>query len=299
MKKLFIIFVLFLITTLNVQAKVSDKTQIRQLLNDLNKYSNTHNIDAIKKFYSKDYISFDGFNYDAFFVSIDETFKSYPDISYKSKIKSINIFGDYAAVEMSDKSTSEKQTTTQAIVENKPVLNNELNGIMESKSHYITYLKKSGNKWLIYSDSIIAEETSVKYGTALDVDMKISSPLSVNEGEEYCIKLNVPSKPKGSIMLASISREEIKYPPNIPSDIFRKVPSDGILERVVTSNKNGMNEYSLASVGLTEISLNEEKTAINYRMSGIAFLMKRVNVNPIKNAADKEYIKKRLNKEPL
>lgn len=299
MKKLLIIFILLIMSTLNVQAKVSDKAQIKNLLNDLNKYSNTHDIEGIKKYYSKDYISFDGFNYDAFFVSIDETFKSYPDISYKSKIKSINIFGDYAAVEMSDISTSEKQTTTQAIVENKPVLDNTLNGIMESKSHYITYLKKINNKWLIYSDSVIAEETSIKYGTTLDLNIELSSPLSVNEGEEYCIKLNVPNKPKGSVMLASLSREEIKYPPDIPSDIFRKVPVDGILERVVKSNKNGMNEYSLASVGLTEISLNEEKTAINYRMSGVAFLMKRVNVNPIKNVTDNEYIKKKLNKEPL
>ena len=51
----------------------------------------------------------------------------------------------------------------------------------------------------------------------------------------------------------------------------------------VQANNNGVNEYSLASVGITEISLNEEKTAINYQMSGIAFLMKRVNIYTNKN----------------
>ena len=60
-----------------------------------------------------------------------------------------------------------------------------------------------------------------------------------------------------------------------------------------------MNEYSLASVGITEISLNEEKLTINYQMSGIAFLMKRVNVYAKKNSVNKEYINKMLNKEPL
>lgn len=71
------------------------------------------------------------------------------------------------------------------------------------------------------------------------------------------------------------------------------------MERVVKANNNGINEYSLASVGITEISLNEEKTAINYQMSGIAFLMKRVNIYTNKNTVDKKHVDKILKKEPL
>ena len=44
----------------------SDKAQIKELLNNLNKYSNEHNIAALKEFYAKDYISYDGFNHSAF-----------------------------------------------------------------------------------------------------------------------------------------------------------------------------------------------------------------------------------------
>lgn len=274
----------------------TDKAQIRELFNNLNKYSNEHNAEAIKAFYSKDYISYDGFDYDAFFASVDETFKSYPDISYKSKIKSINIMGNEASVELIDTTTSEKQAATQAIINNRPVFNKEIKGKMESRCHYVTYLKKIANKWMIYSDNIITEETAIKYGKAADVDMNILSPLIVKEGEEYCISLNVKNKPEGALMLASLSREEIKYPPSAPVDKFRKIPSDGALERVVTANKKGINEYSMASVGITEISLNEEKTAINYEMSGVAFLMKRVNVYGERNAVDKQYLKDKLKK---
>jgi len=311
MKKIFIIFVFMMLTlqgtlaadsakengkiitydTQNLLGKEkSDRAQIKELFYNLNKYSNEHNIEAIKTFYSKDYLGYDGFNFDAFFASVDETFKIYPDISYKSKIESINIKGDWAAVELFDTTTSEKQAATQAIINNKPVLNKEIKGFMESKCHYITYLKKIAGRWMIYSDNIIAEETFIKYGKAADVEMNILSPMVVKGGEDYCISLNVKNKPKGALVLASLSREEIKYPPSAPVDKFRKIPYDGILERVVTANKKGINEYSMASIGITEISLNEEKTAINYEMAGIAFLMKRVNVYGERNAVDIKYL---------
>ena len=274
----------------------TDKAQIRELFSNLNKYSNEHNTEAIKKFYSKDYISYDGFNFDAFFASVDETFKIYPDISYKSKIKSINIIGNWAAVELIDITTSEKQAATQAIINNKPVMDRKIEGTMESLCHYVTYLRKTGGKWQIYSDNIITEETAIKYGKAAEIDMNILSPLVVKGGEEYCISLNIKDKPKGALGLASLSREEIKYPPAAPVDKFRKIPSDGTLERVVIANKKGINEYSMASVGITEISLNEEKTAINYEMAGVAFLMKRVNVYGERNAVDLKYLKEQKEK---
>lgn len=300
MKKLFVIFAIFVLSLTSANAADnSDKALIKRTLTELNKVSNEHNPDKIKTFYSKDYISHDGFSYDAFVVSIKETFKTYPDISYKIKIKSIDVLGDYAAVEILDSAQSTKQTSTQAIINNKPVLDQKLDGIMESKSHYVSYLKKTGGKWLIYSDNVITEETSIKYGRAKDIDMEITSPPVAQNGGEYCISLNIQNKPKDVIVLASLSREEIKYPPALPGDIFRKVPSDGTLERVVSANKNGLNEYSLASIGLTEISLNEERTAINYQMSGIAFLIKRVNINSNQNAVNKESVKKALEKELL
>lgn len=319
MKKIFIIFTLIIFAQLNVSANTtedndvfetysinnifnkqkSDRAQIKSLLNNLNKYSNAHDSDKIKEFYSKDYQSYDGFNLNAFVAAIKETFKIYPDITYKSRINSINIMNNWASVELTDTSISKKQALTQAIINNKPITDKKIEGVMESICNYIVYLKKTDGRWQIYADSIISETTSIKYGVMQDMKIDIISPLVAKEGEEYCISLNVEEKPKDSIILASLSREEIKYPPKTPIESFRKVPSTGILERIVQANKNGLNEYSLASVGITEISLNEEKTAINYEMSGIAFLMKRVNIYTNKNAFDKKYVNKILKKEEL
>lgn len=300
MKKIFIMLTLFIISSLGAYAVPSSETmEIRSTLYNLNKASNEHNINAIKNFYSKDYVSYDGFDYEGFFATIDETFKMYPDISYKTKIKSIKITGNYAAAEVIDYSTSKKQTPTQSIIDNKAILDQKLDGVMESRCHYVMYLKKNKGKWLVYSDNIITEETAIKYGKAKDAEIDIISPPVVNEGEEYCITLNIDKKPKNSLVLASLTREEIKYPPALPKDIFKKVPKAGTLERMVKANKKGINEFTLASIGITEISLNDTKTAINYEMSGIAFLMKRVNVYPIKNAVDKTQIKKTAKKESL
>lgn len=74
MKNFFIIFALILLTQINVSANTSqnndifetysvnnifnqqksDKAQIRSLLSNLNKYSNSHDADKIKEFYSKE-----------------------------------------------------------------------------------------------------------------------------------------------------------------------------------------------------------------------------------------------------
>lgn len=315
LKQTFLIFTVLMLTLSSVQAadtKVktykdknivgierTEKGKIRSLLKNLNKYSNSHNVEAIKSFYSKDYENADGFNHEAFFASIKETFSAYPDISYSSKIKSIEVRGDEAAVEMYDVTSSDRRVTTQAIINNKPVLNNNLKGVMSSKCNYVVYLKKESGKWLIYSDSVITEETSIKYGKANKMKLEINSPLNVKEGEPYTISLSVEKEPQNSFVLASLSREEIKYPPIVPFDKYRKVPQSGTVERIVNANKQGINEYSLASIGITEVSINDAKTAINYKMSGMAFLMKRVNVNRTKNAVNYEYLKKVKEREAL
>ena len=214
MKRIFIIFAVFLLISSSTLAnnaveefetysikntlnkEKTDRAQIKELLYNLNEYSNTHDTDKIKKFYSKDYISYDGFNRDAFIAAIKETFEMYPDITYKSKIKSMQIFDNWASVQLTDTSVSNKQALTQAIVNNKPVLDKKIEGVMESVCDYVVYLKKTAGRWEIYADSIIAESTSIKYGNAKDLKMDIISPLVVKGGEDYCISLNIENRPE-------------------------------------------------------------------------------------------------------
>jgi hypothetical protein len=79
--------------------------------------------------------------------------------------------------------------------------------------------------------------------------------------------------------LASISREEIVYPPEDYQEKFRKIPEAGELERVVKANNKNLDEYAVASIGLTKVSINEEQTKAKIEVLGMAYLMKRVNMD--------------------
>ena len=75
-----------------------------------------------------------------------------------------------------------------------------------------------------------------------------------------------------------MSNEEILFPTPETEEKFRKVPQEGELERVVKANKNKKNECAIASVGFTEVSVNEAQTKARIEVVGMALLMKRVNM---------------------
>ena len=45
----------------------------------------------------------------------------------------------------------------------------------------------------------------------------------------------------------------------------------------LTNNKN-INEYGVASIGFTKVSINEEETKAKIEILGMAYLMKRINM---------------------
>ncbi len=75
---------------------------------------------------------------------LKETFEMYPDITYKSKIKSMQIFDNWASVQLTDTSVSNKQALTQAIVNNKPVLDKKLKALWKAFAIMLSTLKNSG-----------------------------------------------------------------------------------------------------------------------------------------------------------
>ena len=52
-----------------------------------------------------------------------------------------------------------------------------------------------------------------------------------------------------------------------------------LTERWVTMDNKNLDEYAVASVGLTKISMNEEQTKARIEVLGLAYLMKRVNLD--------------------
>ena len=255
----------------------SDEAQIRDILKNLTKYSNEHDVEKIISLYDKSYRSFDGFEYDTFKKMLQETFKAYDDISYKSDVESINLYGDKAVANLIDR-TKATLVSKKAQEKFKEMSDPELNsGLLEGECNYSIYLQKINNEWKIVGDNVISEVTSVKYGSAKEYPMEFLAPLTTPKDEEYCLTLKMPVE-KGVKVVAALGKEEILYPSVEPEDIFRKLPKDGILERIVRANKNGYNEYAMASVGITKISAAPDLSLFEIKMTGLAFLMQRVNV---------------------
>ena len=265
--------------------KREDIKEIKKVISLLNKYSNEHDSEKLATLYDKKYRSFDGFNYDTLIKMFNETFDAYENLSYKSDLQSINFYGDKAVVNLVD--------TTEAIISSKnrkmqvekiPADIDLRTGYLEGVCNYAIYLQKINDEWKIIGDNIISEVTSVKYGSARKYPMEFIAPLDVAKDSEYCLTLKMPIK-RGNSIAASLGKEKIMYPSVEPEDVFRKVPKDGILERVVRSNKDGFNEYAIASVGITNALISPDFTSLTIKMTGLAFLMQRVNlyndINPV------------------
>ena len=142
----------------------------------------------------------------------------------------------------------------------------------------VYYLEKQGSKWLISSEKVLDETSTLKYGDARYADIDLNVPKQIGAGKEYTASLNVVT-PIDSVIIASISKENIVYPQTKSEDAFRKLTDNSVLERVFTSNKNNVNEYAVASVGITRAESVSDTQARIY-MGGLAFIMTRINVIP-------------------
>lgn len=243
-----------------------DKKAIKKIMKVQNKYALSYDYDGLFNLYSDDFKSSDGFDKDVYFKLIKETWTSYPDITYTTDVKSININGDKASVDVYETSLA---TTTQ--VEEGVTIFGELH----SSSNGTYYLKKENNKWLINAEKVKNEKSVLKYGDLRFVDLDLVSPESVKAGEYYTASLTVDC-PEDALIVASIGRDNISYPQEKAEDIFKKLPEDNLLERMFLANKEGKNEYNVASVAMSKT--NVIRGQVNLYLAGIAFVMTRVNV---------------------
>ncbi len=280
MKKIalfFIIFNLFILPSYSFELfKKTPKMEIKSLIKQHNKALSNHDIEKIKTFYDENYKSTDGFNLDDMSKMLEQTYSAYKNIKYQTKIISINTDDNWALVQLKDRTTASVYPT-----EIKEIKKEKM-GKLEGISIYNMYLKKEHDSWKIVQDDILIEQTSLKYGIANKMDMDLIAPYQVKNNEEYDLSLKI-NKPDDIIALASISREEITYPPQDYKEKFRKIPELGELERVVRANNKNKDEYAVASIGLTKVSVNEAQTKARIEVLGLAYLMKRVNMDKISN----------------
>lgn len=256
----------------------SPEAQIKSFYNDFNKYSEKNEIEKLKSLYSDSYVNNDGFNKNTIFKMMTQAADAYKDIEYTTTIEKISVEGNYAVVnvhEFAMGTTSKKQE--------------EINdyGLVSSDLYYTDYLKKEGNKWKIASTYVNAERVALKYGEAKLMPIDITAPRLVTAGSEYDVKVSAKS-PNGVLVIGSIVNEPIVYPQVQKKDVFKSVKS-GVLERVLKSNEENHNEYAAVTVGVTRASI--EPPDVIFNMTGMAFVMSRVNVqseDKVINKEDKE-----------
>lgn len=243
----------------------NDTREIKSLLNSQVRYANRTNFDKFIATYDKNYVNSDGFNLETYSNLVRDVWQTYNNIEYGITIKDIDIQNDKATVTVTETSFAELPTPAK------------LDGVMMSEADSVYYLKKSDGDWKVASDKVISETTSLLYGAAKDLDIKLTAPQEIEAGKEYTASLEF-TPPENVIAIASIASDKVEYPQNQPKEVFRKLPDDNILERIFISNSDNVNEYVVASIGLTKADIND--LSIQLSLTGFGYKIVRVNVVP-------------------
>ncbi|MDE6137907.1 MAG: hypothetical protein K2F57_00385, partial [Candidatus Gastranaerophilales bacterium] len=235
--------------------------------------ANQHDIDNLKPLYSDNYINNDGFDKKTYFKSVKSTWESCNDLTYDTKIISIDINGDNANVDVIETASG---TVTEHIGDI------PLAGEIHSTAKGIYHLSKINDNWYISGETGLDEESSLLYGDARFMNIELQSPTQIAAGETYTVSLKVDAD-KDTFIIGSIDQDPVTYPTKTPKNKMRALNSQSqTLERLITSNTNNINEYAVASIAISKVqNLNEENFRIY--MAGLACIMKRVNVIPKNN----------------
>ena len=255
----------------NIGIQKNDTRDIKSLLDSQVRYANRTNFDKFISTYDESYINSDGFNLETYSNLVKDIWNSYDKIEYGIKIKSVVVKNDTANVEVTENSKAKLQ------------LNAKIDGTLESESNSIYNLKKINGKWKVVSDKILDETTSLLYGEAKKLDIKLVAPQMINAGEEYTATLEfIP--PENSIVIASIASDKVEYPQKNAKEVYRKFPEDNILERIFRANCDNVNEYVVASIALTKADIDELNVKLS--LTGFGYKIIRVNVVPKLNSEE-------------
>ena len=243
----------------------SSESQINDFFKKYNRYSEKNDLEKLREMYDDNFVNNDGFNKETLFKMMEISADAYEDVEYTTIIDNIKVSGDFAVVDAHE--TAKGYTAAQ--IES---LNDK--GLITSEIYYTDYLKRDGNKWKITATDVRSELVSLKYGEAKNMPVEITAPECIASGTDYEVTLNT-SAPLESFLVGSIVNEPIEFPVSQTRDVFRTIKSDELI-RVLTSNSDNKNEYATVTIAVTRAKLEPPSVVIN--MTGMAFVMKRINV---------------------
>lgn len=250
-----------------------DIANIKKLIKNHNIYANKHNIKNLEPLYSDNYMNNDGFNKKAYFKSVESTWKSCNDLTYETRIISIDINGDNANVNVIETASGTVSEHIGDMI---------LAGEIHSTAKGIYHLSKINDNWYISGETGLDEESSLLYGDARFMNIELQAPNQVASGETYTVSLKVDAD-KDTFIIGSIDSDPVTYPTSTPENKMRALNTQTqTLERLITANTDNINEYAVASMAISKVqNISEE----NFRVyiAGLACIMKRVNVIPKNN----------------
>lgn len=245
--------------------KRSPESQIISFFKKYNRYSSKNNIEKLKELYSDDFINNDGFNKKTIFKMMEMASGAYKDVSYVTDIESIKVDGNYAVVKAYEIAKGETIKVIDKLQDT---------GTISSEIYYTDYLKKEGNKWKIVASYVNSEKVELKYGEAKNMVVDVVAPQTVPAGSEYEVSITTKT-PDGVFAVGSIVNESIVYPQVQAKDVFRSIKSE-TLSRILKANTENNNEYATISIAITRAQIEPPSVVLN--MTGMAFVMRRVNV---------------------
>ncbi len=291
MKKivLFLIFALMTFGAGNLQAQCSivssgayrheqnkiykrEAKQIKKLFEVHNTFANKHDLQGLSPLYADNYMNNDGFNKKIYFKTIEETWEECKNLTYKTKVNSIEILGDNAYVNVEENATG----TVYDKLDDSSVA-----GEIHAKSSGIYHLVKLNGNWLIAGETLISDESSLLYGDARFMDIELVAPMQVGAGESYTTTVKVDAD-ENTVVIGSIEHDPVVYPSSVPKGPLRTVPKTKVLERIMKANTDNLNEYTVTSLAISKAATDKFNNTRIY-MAGLACLMKRVNVVPKNN----------------
>ncbi len=247
--------------------------EVTRFINSQVKYANKNDLKKFIATYDDKYLSNDGIDKEKYEALVRDVWKSFKDIEYGVSIKNIEFVDENNAI-------ADVFETTYAEIDISKVYKGEL----KSKSNSKYYLKKdNNNKWKVISDKVFDETTTMLYGSAKNLDIKITTPQKVLCNSDYTATLEF-TPPENTFAVASITADKVEYPQKPIKEVFRALPDDNILERIFTSNSSNTDEYITATIGITKTAVKD--LSVQLSLTGFGYAIKRVNIVDKEGAHD-------------
>ena len=256
-----------------------DVQEAIKITEKLRKLSDKNDIEGIKKYYSDNYKSHDGYNKDQVMEIFETARKLYPSSKTKETIKKVDVEGDLIKIYIDEIST------TKFTVKGEDASYTEkgkIKGKMVSVADYSMTYKKENDSLVVVADEIFSEVTDIRYGEAMEADFKMDAPKTLKPKEEFTVKITLVV-PEDRVAMGSIGHDKIVYPVEKYWDPYRAIDSTGILERVMIANGDNTNEYANATYAFIKSAGPKSKSKYKAVISGMGFYVQRMNMEKTKN----------------